>query len=194
MKDTCEGIFVQSRDVREFFHLSIPVIVSLRHDEVCLPPAKLWSSRLLCPPDSKTSLIEGIPYPSVYIGLSQLQLGLLIAATRLDTFHAQETCNFNMAYEVYTSLVSRSKTHLSTLTGLADTQVLPAGAVRVWGVDVAARAWERLGEVGLWTYSGAGEGRGRFVRCEVGMLEVQGVCDRAKMLNSSMRGWFKEGI
>jgi len=49
--------------------------------------------------------------------------------------------------------------------------------------------------VGLWTPSGgAGEGRGRFVRCEVGLVEVSGVCERGKLLNSAMRGWFKEGI
>jgi hypothetical protein len=118
----------------------------------------------------------------------------LIAATRLETFHAQETFNFNMVYEVYTSLVSRSRTHLSALTGLGDAGMLPAGAVQLWGRDVAARAWERLGEIGLWTYAVGGEGRGRFVRSEVGLLEVVGICERGKLLNSAMRSWFKEGI
>jgi Origin recognition complex (ORC) subunit 4 C-terminus len=126
-------------------------------------------------------------------GLSQLELGLLIAATRLETFHALETFNFNMVYEIYTSLVSRSRTNLS-VTALGVATVLPGGAVQLWGRDVAARAWERLGEIGLWTYSGRGEGRGRFVRCEAGMVELAGTCERAKLLNSAMRGWFKEGI
>ena len=128
-------------------------------------------------------------------GLSQLELGLLISATRLETFHALETFNFNMVYEIYTSLVSRARTHLSTVTALGEVSVLPGGAVQLWGRDVAARAWERLGEVGLWTFAGGrGEGRGRFVRCEVGLVELAGICERAKLLNSAMRGWFKEGI
>jgi hypothetical protein len=128
------------------------------------------------------------------IGLSQLELGLLISATRLETFHALETFNFNMVYEIYSSLVSRSRTHLSTLTGLGDTSVLPGGAIQLWGRDIATRAWEKLGEIGLWTYAGGGEGRARFVRSEVGMVEIAGICERKKLLNSAMRGWFKEGI
>ena len=99
-----------------------------------------------------------------------------------------------MAYETYTSLVSRARTHLSTVTALGVASVLPGGAVQLWGRDVAARAWEKLGEVGLLTLTGRGEGRGRFVRCEVGLLEVSGVCERGKLLSSAMRGWFKEGV
>jgi Origin recognition complex (ORC) subunit 4 C-terminus len=128
------------------------------------------------------------------VGLSQLELGLLISVTRLETFHALETFNFNMVYEVYSSLVSRARTHLSSVTALAAPSVMPGGSVQLWGRDIAARAWERLGEIGLWSYSGRGEGRGRFVRCEVGMIEVAGICERRKLLNSAMRGWFKEGI
>jgi hypothetical protein len=99
-----------------------------------------------------------------------------------------------MVYEVYSSLVSRARTHLSSVTALGVPSVTPGGSVQLWGRDVAARAWERLGEIGLWTFSGRGEGRGRFVRCEVGMIEVAGICERQKLLNSAMRGWFKEGI
>lgn len=128
------------------------------------------------------------------LGLSQLELGLLISATRLETFHALETFNFNMVYEIYSSLVSRARTHLSSVTALGVPSVMPGGSVQLWGRDVAVRAWERLGEIGLWTYSGRGEGRGRFVRCEVGMIEVAGICERRKLLSSAMRGWFKEGI
>ena len=99
-----------------------------------------------------------------------------------------------MVYEIYSSLVARARTHLSSVTALQVTSVLPGGALQLWGRDVAARAWERLGEVGLLTYSGRGEGRGRFVRCEVGLVELAGTCEREKLLNSAMRGWFKEGI
>jgi hypothetical protein len=196
IQEIVEEIFVQSRDVREFFHQSIPIIINLQHDGDFLPTAMSWSSRYLCPSDSKTSLIQGISQVDSYkTGLSQLELGLLISATRLETFHALETFNFNMVYEIYSSLVSRSRTHLSTLSGLGDTAVLPGGAVQLWGRDVATRAWEKLGEIGLWTYAGGGgEGKARFVRSEVGMVEIAGICERKKLLNSAMRGWFKEGI
>ena len=42
--------------------------------------------------------------------------------------------------------------------------------------------------------SASGEGRGRFVRSEVGMMEVLGICERYRLLSSSMRSWFREGI
>jgi len=122
-----------------------------------------------------------------------LELALLICATRLETFHARESFNFNMVYEVYSSLVSRSRIHFSSVTALGQPTILPGGAIQLWGRDVAIRAWERLGEIGLWT-SASGEGRGKFVRCEVGLTEVMGICERGKLLTSAMRGWFKEGI
>ena len=66
MKDVCEEIFVQSRDVREFFNRSIPVITSLQHDGACLPLAELWLSHPLCPPVSKIDLVEGSSLRNVF--------------------------------------------------------------------------------------------------------------------------------
>jgi len=129
----------------------------------------------------------------VILGLSQLELSLLISATRLETFYVQETFNFNMVYEVYTSLVSRARTHTS-VTAPGVPTVVSGGSTRFWGKDVAFRSWERLGEIGLWTYAGRGEGRWRFVRCEIGMQELWGICEKRKLINSSMRGWFRESI
>jgi hypothetical protein len=60
MKVACEEIFVQSRDVREFLHRSIPAITSLEHDKVFLPEGSLWSPRHLSAPESKLSLIESL--------------------------------------------------------------------------------------------------------------------------------------
>jgi origin recognition complex subunit 4 len=184
MKNVCEEIFVESRDVREFLNKSIPIISSLSIDHP-LPLAKAWTSSIV-PPESKLSLVDG---------LSQLELGLLISATRLEMFHALETFNFNMVYEIYTSLVSRARTHLSaSVTALGVQTVIPGGAVQLWGRDVAFRAWERLGEIGLWEYSGRGEGRGRFVRCEVDLVELSAYCEKKKVLHSAMKSWFKDGI
>ena len=59
MKEVCDEIFVESRDVREFFNRSIHVITSLRHNAEFLPSPELWSAQHLPPPDSRLSLIEG---------------------------------------------------------------------------------------------------------------------------------------
>src|SRR5579859_7032215 len=63
MDEICEEIFVQSRDVREFFNRTIPVITSLHHDGPFLPEATAWSSHPVPPPDTKTALIEGKLHP-----------------------------------------------------------------------------------------------------------------------------------
>jgi hypothetical protein len=55
----CKGIFVQSRDVREFFYQSIPVVSSLQLPDAYLPFAKSWSNNVLLPPESKLCLIPG---------------------------------------------------------------------------------------------------------------------------------------
>jgi hypothetical protein len=99
-----------------------------------------------------------------------------------------------MVYEIYSSLVSRARTHLSSVTALGVQTVIPGGAVQLWGRDVSLQAWERLGEIGLWMYSGRGEGRGRLVRCEIDLVELSGYCERRKLLNSAMKSWFKDGI
>ena len=59
MKEVYEEIFVLSRDVRDFFNRSIPVITSLHHDGVFLPSANSWSTHSLAPPESKLSFVEG---------------------------------------------------------------------------------------------------------------------------------------
>jgi Origin recognition complex (ORC) subunit 4 C-terminus len=93
-----------------------------------------------------------------------------------------------MVYEVYTSLVARSKTQLLSLS------VMPGGALQLWSREVAARSWEKLGEIGLWTSVGRGEGRGKFMRCEVGIVELNGICERGNLLSSTMKDWCKQGI
>jgi len=64
MKDVCNEIFVQSRDVREFFNRSIPIITALSHDGNYLPQPKSWSTHSLAAPESKLALIEGPPQDS----------------------------------------------------------------------------------------------------------------------------------
>ena len=59
MKELCNEIFVQSRDVREFFNRSIPIITAVSHDGEFLPRAESWSTNPLAASESKLSLIEG---------------------------------------------------------------------------------------------------------------------------------------
>jgi hypothetical protein len=99
-----------------------------------------------------------------------------------------------MVYAIYASLVARSRINATAMSSLTETTIVPAGALQLWSKEVAARAWDRLGEVGLWMGVGTGEGRGRSVRCEVGLVELSGICERGKMLNSALKSWFKDGI
>jgi hypothetical protein len=64
MKDVCGEIFIESRDVREFFNRSIPAITSLSLDGTTLPTAKAWISQPSPPPESKLNLVEGTIPPA----------------------------------------------------------------------------------------------------------------------------------
>jgi hypothetical protein len=79
MKVACEEVFVQSRDVREFLHRSIPAITYLEHDKVFLPEVPSWSARHLSAPESKLSLIEGL--------FSFISTNLRFVTTRIRPSH-----------------------------------------------------------------------------------------------------------
>src|SRR5436305_607251 len=89
----------------------------------------------LSAPESKLHILKG---------LSDLELSLLIAAARLDIILDTDTCNFNMAYDEYTTLASRVRLQ-SSASGAA---AVSAGS-KIWGHEVAIGAWERLAEYGL---------------------------------------------
>lgn len=84
----------------------------------------------LSPPDSKLNLLPG---------LSNLDLSLLIAAARLDIVLDSDLCTFGMAYEEYVALASRVKVSSS-----AAGQMATGAGARVWSVEIARAAWERL--------------------------------------------------
>ncbi|KAK4227831.1 origin recognition complex subunit 4 C-terminus-domain-containing protein [Podospora fimiseda] len=96
-------------------------------------------------PDSKLHMLES---------LSDLDLSLLIAAARLDIVAHTDTVNFAMAYDEYTSLMSKQRVQ-SASSGL----LVMGGGTRVWGRGVAGMAWERLIGLGLLVPAAAG-GRG----------------------------------
>jgi len=79
---------------------------------------------------------------------------MLIAAARLDIVAHTDTVNFAMAYDEYTSLMSRQRVQSAS----AGMLVALGGGVRVWGRGIAGIAWERLVTLGLLVPAGAATG------------------------------------
>ncbi|KAL9094971.1 MAG: hypothetical protein Q9163_006535 [Psora crenata] len=99
------------------------------------PESFLASNSLsLHPPDSNLH--------SLLPTLSTLALSLLICAARLEVILSTPLCSFDMAYEEYVSLASKTRLRASAAGQLAATQ-------RVWGKAVAKDEWERLSDVRL---------------------------------------------
>ena len=113
----------------------------------------------LAPPDSRLHLLST---------LSELDLGLLIAAARLDIVADTDTVNFAMAYDEYSTLAGRQRVQSATAGLLAQ-----GGHARVWGRGVAAVAWERLVTLGLLVPAGAGAGAGSRSQGQHGGLEAK---------------------
>jgi origin recognition complex subunit 4 len=140
------------------------------------------NSSSLSVPDSKLQILQG---------LSELELALLIAAARLDIILDTDTCNFAMAYDEYSSLISRHKIQTSS------TGVTAIGAsAKVWGRDVALGAWERLIIYELLVPAGIGMGSakdfgalGRMWKVDVGLEEIPGCLDS---FSGIMSKWCRE--
>lgn len=136
----------------------------------------------LTAPDSRMHLLST---------LSDLDLGLLIAAARLDIVAHTDTVNFAMAYDEYSSLVGRQRVQSSASGMLA-----AGGGVRVWGRGVAGTSWERLVSLGLLVPAGVGSGRGmgygglegRMWKVDVALEEIP----LATKLGSGLARWCKE--
>ncbi|RDA95087.1 hypothetical protein CP533_2093 [Ophiocordyceps camponoti-saundersi (nom. inval.)] len=116
--------------------------------------------------------------------LSELELGMLIAAARLDVVADTSTVNFAMAYDEYGSLVARQRLQSATSGMLAV-------AGRCWGRAVAAVAWERLISLGLLSAAAAvtggaagGQGGldGRMWRVEVTLEEIPAAVELGPVL------------
>lgn len=136
----------------------------------------------LTPPDSRMHLLST---------LSDLDLGLLIAAARLDIVAHTDTVNFAMAYDEYSSLVGRQRVQSSASGMLA-----VGGSVKVWSRGVAGIAWERLISLGLLVPSGIGGGKsighggleGRMWKVDVALEEIPS----AVKLSAILARWCKE--
>ncbi|KAK3954622.1 origin recognition complex subunit 4 C-terminus-domain-containing protein [Pseudoneurospora amorphoporcata] len=160
-------------------------------------PAPTASSHALTttePPDSKLHLLAS---------LSDLDLSMFIAAARLDIVAHTDTVNFAMAYDEYTSLMSRVRVQSASAGLLA-----LGGGSRVWGRGIAGIAWERLVTLGLLvpaagslgggganargagaTLGQSGGGlEGKMWRVDVALEEIPG----AVKLNHVLARWCKE--
>lgn len=133
------------------------------------------------PPDSRMHLLST---------LSDLDLGLLIAAARLDIIAHTDNVNFAMAYDEYSALVGRQRVQSSASGMLA-----VGGSVRVWSRGVAGLAWERLISLGLLVPSGIGAKglghgglEGRMWKVDVALEEIP----LAVKMNAGLAKWCKE--
>lgn len=132
-------------------------------------------------PDSRMHLLST---------LSDLDLGLLIAAARLDIVAHTDNVNFAMAYDEYSALVGRQRVQSSASGMLA-----VGGGARVWSRGVAGLAWERLISLGLLVPSGiGGKGiahgglEGRMWKVDVALEEIP----LAVKLNAGLAKWCRE--
>lgn len=137
----------------------------------------------LAPPDSRLHLLST---------LSELDLGLLIAAARLDIVADTDTVNFAMAYDEYSTLAGRQRVQSATAGMLAQ-----GGNARVWSRGVAAVAWERLVTLGLLVAAGMGAGsrnqghgglEAKMWRVDVALEEIP----MATKLSTVLAKWCKE--
>ncbi|KAJ3944394.1 origin recognition complex subunit 4 [Colletotrichum fioriniae] len=150
--------------------------------DLVIPPTPSGAVVSLTPPNSKLHLLSS---------LSELDLGLLIAAARLDIVAHTDTVNFAMAYDEYGSLMGRQRVQ-SASSGL----LALGGGVRVWGRGVAGLSWERLVALGLLVPAGLGTGRasgyggleGKMWKVDMALEEIPA----GLKLNNVLARWCKE--
>ena len=173
-------IYYQSKSVPSFMSAALLPIASM--SSTSIPNALDFVLEALSPPDSKLQLLQS---------LSEVELSLLIAAARLDIVLDTDTCNFNMAYDEYCTLVDRLKTQSSIAGATA-----MGGSARPREKEIALEAWERLEELELLIpVTGPGGlgyvdvgGRGKLYKIDVALEEI--VASGIDM-NATMLRWCK---
>ncbi|EFY92652.1 origin recognition complex subunit Orc4, putative [Metarhizium acridum CQMa 102] len=138
--------YFTTKSAAAFFTEWISPLASLSSRNLAMnSPTASSPTTSLAPPDSRLQLLSTLSY---------LELGLLIAAARLDIVAHTDTVNFAMAYDEYSSLVGKQRVQSSTAGMLA-----MGGSARVWSRGVAGVAWERLIALGLLVPAGIGGSR-----------------------------------
>ncbi|KAM0563344.1 hypothetical protein ACHAPJ_001062 [Fusarium lateritium] len=160
----------------------LPLSALSANDVTLKIPAVQGDVESLTPPDSRLHLLST---------LSELDLGLLIAAARLDIVAHTDTVNLAMAYDEYSSLMGRQRVHSATAGMLA-----VGGGVRVWSRGVAGISWERLISLGLLVPAGIGGARnlghggleGKMWKVDVALEEIPA----AVKLSAVLARWCRE--
>ncbi|KAK4103626.1 hypothetical protein N658DRAFT_421064 [Parathielavia hyrcaniae] len=181
--DHLESHFFSTKSASAFLTTCILPLAALSPSSPSLKiPAGAELAVALEPPDSKLHLLGS---------LSDLDLSMLIAAARLDIVAHTDTVNFAMAYDEYTSLMSKQRVQSAGAGVLA-----LGGGARVWGRGTAGIAWERLVALGLLVPAAAG-GRGtaglggldaKMWKVDVALEEIPA----AVKLNAVLARWCRE--
>ena len=129
--------------------IALPFLYAFTPSDLSSVP-QLPSYTTLAAPDSVLVLLPT---------LSTLELSLLIATCRLDIILSTDICSFDMAYDEYTKLISKSKVQMST-----SGQMASGSGARVWSRQMARWAWQALGSVGLIVPTVGGGGGASFDR------------------------------
>ncbi|KAL2120715.1 hypothetical protein VTJ04DRAFT_4742 [Mycothermus thermophilus] len=188
--DHLETHFYSTKSVSAFLTSCILPLAALSPTSPTLripcPTTAGLAAMSLEPPDSKLHLLSA---------LSDLDLAMLIAAARLDIVAHTDTVNFAMAYDEYTSLMSRQRVQSATSGGGVGVLALGGGA-RVWGRGAAGIAWERLTSLGLLVpAAGGGRGMAGFGGLDAKMWKVDVALEEipaAVKLNAVLARWCKE--
>ncbi|CAM1511634.1 Fc.00g091470.m01.CDS01 [Cosmosporella sp. VM-42] len=181
-QDLLQYHYYTTKSPSAFFTEWILPLSSLSGSDVTLAtPSVDGGVDSLTPPDSRMHLLST---------LSDLDLGLLIAAARLDIVAHTDTVNFAMAYDEYSSLMGRQRVQSAT------SGMLAVGGVRVWSRGVAGIAWERLISLGLLVPAGIGGSRtlghggleGKMWKVDVALEEIPS----AVKLSTVLARWCRE--
>ncbi|KAK0672297.1 putative origin recognition complex subunit 4 [Cercophora samala] len=181
-KDHLESYFATTKSVSAFLTTCVLPLAGLSPTSPFLRLPTPSTAVSLDPPDSKLHMLES---------LSDLDLSLLIAAARLDIVAHTDTVNFAMAYDEYSSLMSKQRVQTAS-SGL----LVLGGGTRVWGRGIAGMAWERLVALGLLVPAASG-GRGtaglsgldsKMWKLDVALEEIPA----AVKLNAVLARWCKE--
>lgn len=178
LKNLVEHIYYTTKDVRQFNNLIMYAVVQAG--------PLIDSSKI-----TKLGYIQGLSDTQSFVtGLSELELALLIAASRVEVKLETETINFNIAYDEYVEMAKVIGQERSRATS-----GLTAGAsYRIWSKDVARSAWERLEEYDLvlplsTNSKGTDASRDdiRMVKVDTGLLELGNMIGKNHQLHKWTR-------
>lgn len=142
-----------------------------------LPDAAV-PEQLVRAPDNKLTILPQLPL---------LALSLLVCAARLELVLYSDLINFNMAYDEYTSLMSKAKS-ISLATNGSATRGRP------WSFEKCLAMWNHLVELELLTPAGALSSVRKLVdRTEMCKVDVtlEEIRDITTGLDGQLKDWCK---